>query len=718
MMKKVSVIIPMYNSEKYIRQCLDSVLRQTFRDMEIIVIDDGSTDRGPEICEELGRTDDRIRLYCQENGGVSAARNYGIEMAGGEYIFFLDSDDVIHPFLLGEMIKHAEEQHAELVFCDYSKLTSGQISEVIGQELSQSKRVQFQAAYGKDAEEWFHIKYTYMLAGIGGKLVLKNTIRNLRFDNCLKNGEDTFFMYKLIGMQILIIFLEEKWYYYRIHQESVTQSMALLNGESYLESSRRIRNEEYLKNKPQFALTWERLLISQIKRKYIFLKSIKDKKGCRKLKKIALEEKKHPLFPKVFLSERILFYICLFNHQFYWMVNKFITILFKYRESIMMKKKYGNVGIITFHCSNNYGAILQAYGLKCFLRRHGIHADIVRYEPPYMTGRHWWIPYAPLKGVKGKIWCVTNMWRGFRAHIGIREDFSKQLLNMNYFRYKYLVDKNKQKILFASGLKKLKYKYYVVGSDQIWNPDITCGLKKVYFGAFQNKWKQKVISYAASFGGSGLAEKYDEEFSKLIKYVDFVSVREKSAIPYIKKFCDKEVYAVLDPVFFLKRDSWEKVERIPENVKNRKYIFVYITEQNQEMLDYAKILSQDIGLPVIGVCATQRMKDFGFEVDYTAGPAELLGYIHLADYVVSNSFHAVAFSIIYEKQFLAFVHRTLGDRVRNVLIFHGLQERLCEGGGDFDIDAYINWEYVRQKTKENVKLSGDFLMKSMSEIFH
>lgn len=87
MMKKVSVIIPMYKSEKYIRQCLDSVLRQTFRDMEIIVIDDGSTDRGPKICEELGRTDDRIRLHSRENGGVSAARNHGIETAG-ENIFF------------------------------------------------------------------------------------------------------------------------------------------------------------------------------------------------------------------------------------------------------------------------------------------------------------------------------------------------------------------------------------------------------------------------------------------------------------------------------------------------------------------------------------------------------------------------------------------------------------------------------------------------------
>ena len=102
-MKRVSVIIPMYNAESYIRQCIHSVISQTWDNLEILVIDDGSTDRSLEICEELGRIDGRIRILTQKNRGVSAARNRGMEAAVGEYVFFLDSDDAIHPLLIEAM---------------------------------------------------------------------------------------------------------------------------------------------------------------------------------------------------------------------------------------------------------------------------------------------------------------------------------------------------------------------------------------------------------------------------------------------------------------------------------------------------------------------------------------------------------------------------------------------------------------------------------------
>ena len=75
------------------------------------------------------------------------------------------------------------------------------------------------------------------------------------------------------------------------------------------------------------------------------------------------------------------------------------------------------VGIITFHCSNNFGAMLQAYGLRRFLCGKGIETEIVRYEPPYMTGRHWWIPYSPIQGLKGRIWGMYNMWNGFWTQV-------------------------------------------------------------------------------------------------------------------------------------------------------------------------------------------------------------------------------------------------------------------------------------------------------------
>lgn len=716
MMKKVSVIIPMYQSEKYIRQCLDSVLRQTFRDMEIIVIDDGSTDRGPKICEELGRTDDRIRLHRRENGGVSAARNYGIETAGGEYLFFLDSDDVIHPLLIENMVRQAKERQADLVFCGYRKLEARELNKVLDMAWAEKESdavLDAASAEGKDAENWFHIQYVNQLSGIGGKLLRRAAIGTLRFDRNLTNGEDTLFLYYFIRNQIRAACLRKDWYYYRIHPESVTQSSAMRSGKRYFESSRRIRNEEYQRGNTDFALTWERFGIVQIEKNYEMLKNAGNQKGCRSLRVLAARERRHPMFRQLVLSEKLLYGLCFFCHPVFVPVNRQVPGLLKWKEAFTMKKKHSDIGIITFHCSNNYGAMLQAYGLKTFLRRNGKPADIVRYEPFYMTGRHWWIPYAPIRGLKGRIWGLFNMWNEFRIHLQTKEDFSRQLKNMNYFRYKYLVDKRQKRALSLAGLKRLKYKYYVVGSDQIWNPDITCGLRKAYFGAFDNKWKKKVISYAASFGGAELAQRHDKEFAKLVRRLDAVSVREEAAVPYVERLYGKEVTAVLDPVFFLKKESWQKVERIPDRVKDRSYILVYVTEPNEAMSDYAKKLSRETELPVIEVRAGQLGTNAGFEVDHTAGPAELLGYIHKAEYVVSNSFHAVAFSMIYEKQFLAFVHSRLGTRMRNIIDIHGLQDRLCEEKPGIDIHDEIDWETVRERTKESVRASGEFLLKHL-----
>ena len=98
----------------------------------------------------------------------------------------------------------------------------------------------------------------------------------------------------------------------------------------------------------------------------------------------------------------------------------------------------------------------------------------------------------------------------------------------------------------------------------------------------------------------------------------------------------------------------------------------------------------------------------------TAGPAEFLGYIHQAEYVVTNSFHAVAFSIIYQKKFLAFAHRSLSARLQNILQVHGLEDKICHDSDNSDIDAPVDWEKVRQKTRDAVKESGKFLLGNLS----
>ena len=114
----VSVVIPVYNVEKYLAECVDSVLGQTYADFEIILVDDGATDSSGQMCDEYAQKDARIRVIHQPNGGLSAARNTGLKAARGEYVYFLDSDDYIETCALEHLVAVADQEQADVVFFD------------------------------------------------------------------------------------------------------------------------------------------------------------------------------------------------------------------------------------------------------------------------------------------------------------------------------------------------------------------------------------------------------------------------------------------------------------------------------------------------------------------------------------------------------------------------------------------------------------------------
>lgn len=115
----ISIIVPVYNVEPYLNRCLDSILHQSYRDVEIILVDDGSTDASPSICDEYARLDNRVKVIHQENGGLSFARNVGLDYASGEYIAFIDGDDYILPSMYERMLETMKTTDAELVMCSY-----------------------------------------------------------------------------------------------------------------------------------------------------------------------------------------------------------------------------------------------------------------------------------------------------------------------------------------------------------------------------------------------------------------------------------------------------------------------------------------------------------------------------------------------------------------------------------------------------------------------
>lgn len=115
MQPKVSIIVPIYNVEKYIHKCIDSILSQTFTDFELILVDDGSPDKCGEICEQYALKDNRIKVVHKENGGLSDARNAGMQYVNGGYTIFVDSDDWIESTMIGEMVKFIDEYNADII---------------------------------------------------------------------------------------------------------------------------------------------------------------------------------------------------------------------------------------------------------------------------------------------------------------------------------------------------------------------------------------------------------------------------------------------------------------------------------------------------------------------------------------------------------------------------------------------------------------------------
>ena len=202
----VSIIIPVYNAEKRIGKCIESVLNQTYKDFELILIDDGSKDDSYKICKEYEKKDHRIIALTQTNKGVSATRNRGIDISRGEYIQFIDSDDYIKENMVEELVKVATSSDADMVICGIEKHFDNKI-ENITPEYSGKVMV-------KDLEKVYpDVFRSYILHSPVNKLYKKSKIKD-RFILKLYIGEDYIFNLKFLANAESIYFVDENFYYY------------------------------------------------------------------------------------------------------------------------------------------------------------------------------------------------------------------------------------------------------------------------------------------------------------------------------------------------------------------------------------------------------------------------------------------------------------------------------------------------------------------------
>lgn len=203
----VSVIIPIYKVEKYIETCLDSLLNQSLTEWEAILVDDGSPDRSGDICEEYASKDSRFKVVHQKNGGQSSARNRAMNHVNGQFIFYLDSDDFIHPETLRHLVDLAKENEADIVQCDYIRGRESSFPKI---EVKENIR-----------EYDNHTVFSQFAAKIipWGKLYKREVIGSIRFPEGIIN-EDDFTTWKYYYNAPKIVITNLPFYYYTINPDS------------------------------------------------------------------------------------------------------------------------------------------------------------------------------------------------------------------------------------------------------------------------------------------------------------------------------------------------------------------------------------------------------------------------------------------------------------------------------------------------------------------
>jgi glycosyltransferase involved in cell wall biosynthesis len=201
----ISIVIPIYNQEKYLRKCLDSIVAQTFRDFEVILVDDGSTDSSARICKEYAQRDNRFVYYRKENGGVSAARQFGHDHVRGTYTIHCDPDDWVEPDWLEALHTEAVHTNADITICDFADVNAGNIT----------VNVQRPEILSADA---FRRGLFQQLHGSCWNKMIKSSCYNsngVRFPEGVNYCEDEIFILQLLPYCSVISYVSKMLYYYR-----------------------------------------------------------------------------------------------------------------------------------------------------------------------------------------------------------------------------------------------------------------------------------------------------------------------------------------------------------------------------------------------------------------------------------------------------------------------------------------------------------------------
>lgn len=364
------------------------------------------------------------------------------------------------------------------------------------------------------------------------------------------------------------------------------------------------------------------------------------------------------------------------------------------------------IGIFTFHYAHNYGAMLQAYALVTFLRMKGYDANIVDYRLPYIYELFELLDFKDFFARYRKENSV------FISLLKTLKNYSKhRKKNEKWFRFEKFLNGTivkTKRVYSIDDINRLQLDAFICGSDQIWNSKLTGRLEPLYFceGVKSDCLK---ISYAASNGNEYVEEKDWNVFHSYIGNFDFISVREKGLQSFLSDH-GIDCTLVCDPVFLLGREEWLN---ICHPVKEKDYLLTYSFNENPDFFEEARKLADKMNLQL--VCFLfKRYEDLpsGIIQITDGGPKDFVSYFRDASFVITNSFHGTAFSILMQKQFYSVPPMKGRERTDSLLKSLGLEKRIVYK--NFNVDTFIDYHKVNVELKDMCEQSKHFLVNSLS----
>lgn len=319
------------------------------------------------------------------------------------------------------------------------------------------------------------------------------------------------------------------------------------------------------------------------------------------------------------------------------------------------------IGILTFHCAYNYGAVLQCYALQEFLTQRGHDVRVIDYRPKAITDAYKWC--------KKEKFIRKNLYAAAKELILLPWKKKRNEMFQNFIN-------SKLNLVPVETITKKPFDVIIVGSDQVWNFNLTNGFDDYYWGNFPHPKSTFIISYAAS-----MQDSWPNEMSIRIKRnlgnFSQISVRETSLATKLKEVSGgRNIYQVVDPTLLLNREDWDALAKVPQVAKP--YLLLFQVEtQNEKAERIAKEMAKRKNLPIVRLSTLVSWKTSHMVM--STSPEEFVGLFKNASFVVCSSFHGTVFSLIFNRPFVS-VRMGVGkdNRVDNLLCQLGLSEHFVD----------------------------------------